>query len=150
MIIAIDGPAASGKGTLGMRIAAHFGLAHLDTGLLYRAVARDVKRGGGSVATGNPKSSRICLRQANSKLVATPLRRATALTLAPSSNVSSTKARLRSGVQRCRAPTEITSRRVTGLGVSLGIRLGVRPTDYPRKTALGGWVRRFHLARIRR
>jgi len=42
MIIAIDGPAASGKGTLGKRIAQYFGLAHLDTGLLYRAVARDV------------------------------------------------------------------------------------------------------------
>jgi len=41
MIIAIDGPAASGKGTLGKRIAAHYGLAHLDTGKLYRAVARD-------------------------------------------------------------------------------------------------------------
>lgn len=39
MIIAIDGPAASGKGTLGKRIAGHLGLAHLDTGLLYRAVA---------------------------------------------------------------------------------------------------------------
>jgi cytidylate kinase len=47
MIIAIDGPAASGKGTLGKRIADHFGLAHLDTGLLYRAVARDVRRKGG-------------------------------------------------------------------------------------------------------
>lgn len=42
MIIAIDGPAASGKGTLARRIAAHYGLNHLDTGLLYRAVARDV------------------------------------------------------------------------------------------------------------
>lgn len=41
MIIAIDGPAASGKGTLAKRIAAHYGLAHLDTGALYRAVARD-------------------------------------------------------------------------------------------------------------
>ena len=40
MIIAIDGPAASGKGTLGKRLAEHFGFAHLDTGLLYRAVAR--------------------------------------------------------------------------------------------------------------
>jgi cytidylate kinase len=40
MIIAVDGPAASGKGTLGKRIAAHYGLNHLDTGLLYRAVAR--------------------------------------------------------------------------------------------------------------
>src|SRR5689334_5922652 len=40
MIIAIDGPAASGKGTLGKRLAAHYGLPHLDTGLLYRAVAK--------------------------------------------------------------------------------------------------------------
>ena len=40
MIIAIDGPAASGKGTLGKRLAAHFRLRHLDTGLLYRAVAK--------------------------------------------------------------------------------------------------------------
>jgi len=39
MIIAIDGPAASGKGTLGKKLAAHYGLRHLDTGLLYRAVA---------------------------------------------------------------------------------------------------------------
>src|SRR5687768_14972633 len=42
MIIAIDGPAASGKGTLGKRLAAHYGLPHLDTGLLYRAVARSL------------------------------------------------------------------------------------------------------------
>jgi len=40
MIIAIDGPAASGKGTLGRRVAAHFGLRYLDTGLIYRAVAK--------------------------------------------------------------------------------------------------------------
>jgi cytidylate kinase len=40
MIIAIDGPAASGKGTLAKRLATHYGLPHLDTGLLYRAVAR--------------------------------------------------------------------------------------------------------------
>jgi cytidylate kinase len=39
MIVAIDGPAASGKGTLAKRLAAHFGLPHLDTGLLYRATA---------------------------------------------------------------------------------------------------------------
>lgn len=39
MIIAIDGPAASGKGTLARRLAAHFGYHHLDTGLLYRGVA---------------------------------------------------------------------------------------------------------------
>src|SRR5579871_331490 len=40
MIIAIDGPAAAGKGTLAARLAAHFGLPYLDTGLLYRAVGR--------------------------------------------------------------------------------------------------------------
>jgi cytidylate kinase len=40
MIIAIDGPAASGKGTLGKRLAAAYGFRHLDTGLLYRAVAK--------------------------------------------------------------------------------------------------------------
>jgi cytidylate kinase len=40
MIIAIDGPAASGKGTLGKRLAAHYGLRHLDTGLIYRAIAK--------------------------------------------------------------------------------------------------------------
>ncbi len=49
MIIAIDGPAASGKGTLAKRIAAHFGLPWLDTGLLYRAVARDVRARGASL-----------------------------------------------------------------------------------------------------
>jgi CMP/dCMP kinase len=42
VIIAIDGPAASGKGTIGKRLAAHYGLRHLDTGLLYRAVAKAV------------------------------------------------------------------------------------------------------------
>jgi cytidylate kinase len=49
MIIAIDGPAASGKGTLAKRIAVHFRLAHLDTGLLYRAAARDVCKSGGAL-----------------------------------------------------------------------------------------------------
>src|SRR5712671_1437726 len=39
MIIAIDGPAASGKGTIGKKLAARYGLCHLDTGLIYRAVA---------------------------------------------------------------------------------------------------------------
>jgi len=42
VIIAIDGPAASGKGTLAKRLAAHYGFPHLDTGLLYRAVAKAV------------------------------------------------------------------------------------------------------------
>jgi len=45
MIIAIDGPAASGKGTLARRLAAHYGLPHLDTGLLYRAVAASLIAG---------------------------------------------------------------------------------------------------------
>ncbi|MHA7818601.1 MAG: (d)CMP kinase [Erythrobacter sp.] len=42
MIIAVDGPTASGKGTIAKRLAEHFGLPHLDTGLLYRAVGRQV------------------------------------------------------------------------------------------------------------
>jgi cytidylate kinase len=42
MIIAIDGPAAAGKGTIAARLARHYGLPYLDTGLLYRAVARDM------------------------------------------------------------------------------------------------------------
>ena len=46
MIIAIDGPAASGKGTLAQRIALRYGLPHLDTGMLYRGVARDVLAAG--------------------------------------------------------------------------------------------------------
>jgi cytidylate kinase len=49
LTIAIDGPAASGKGTLAKRIAAHYGLACLDTGLLYRAVGRDVLEAGRSL-----------------------------------------------------------------------------------------------------
>ena len=47
MIIAVDGPTASGKGTIAKRLAAHFGMPHLDTGLLYRAVGRQVALDGG-------------------------------------------------------------------------------------------------------
>ena len=43
MIIAVDGPAASGKGTIAKALAAHYGLPHMDTGLLYRAVAWTVR-----------------------------------------------------------------------------------------------------------
>ncbi len=50
LIIAIDGPAAAGKGTLARRLAAHFGLPHLDTGLLYRATGRRVLDAGGAPA----------------------------------------------------------------------------------------------------
>ncbi|MGB3723446.1 MAG: (d)CMP kinase, partial [Pacificimonas sp.] len=44
MIIAVDGPAASGKGTIAKALARHYGLPHLDTGLLYRAVGVAVTR----------------------------------------------------------------------------------------------------------
>jgi len=54
MIIAIDGPAASGKGTLGKRLAAHFGLRHLDTGLIYRAVAKAL------LDAGHPLDDAVC------------------------------------------------------------------------------------------
>lgn len=47
LVIAVDGPAAAGKGTLARRLARHFGLPHLDTGLLYRAVGRRVLDAGG-------------------------------------------------------------------------------------------------------
>lgn len=46
MIIAVDGPAASGKGTIARALARHYGLPHLDTGLLYRAVGVAVTRAG--------------------------------------------------------------------------------------------------------
>ncbi|HEU4876433.1 MAG TPA: d(CMP) kinase [Sphingomicrobium sp.] len=47
MIIAVDGPAASGKGTVARALAKHFGLPHMDTGMLYRAVAVSLNRFGG-------------------------------------------------------------------------------------------------------
>ncbi len=47
MIIAVDGPTASGKGTLAKALAAHFGLPLMDTGMLYRAVGRQVQLNGG-------------------------------------------------------------------------------------------------------
>jgi cytidylate kinase len=52
LIIAVDGPTASGKGTLAKALAAHFGLPFLDTGLLYRAVGRQVQ-----IINGNPDDS---------------------------------------------------------------------------------------------
>ena len=47
MVIAVDGPAASGKGTIARALARHYGLPHMDTGLLYRAVALNLWRWGG-------------------------------------------------------------------------------------------------------
>jgi cytidylate kinase len=46
-VVAVDGPAASGKGTIARALAAHLGLPHMDTGLLYRAVALNLWRWGG-------------------------------------------------------------------------------------------------------
>lgn len=48
MIIAVDGPTASGKGTISKALAVHYGLPWLDTGLLYRAVGRQVELNGGN------------------------------------------------------------------------------------------------------
>ena len=48
LVIAVDGPTASGKGTIAKALAAHYGLPHLDTGLLYRAVGVQAVRNGGS------------------------------------------------------------------------------------------------------
>src|SRR5688572_6543544 len=47
VVIAVDGPAASGKGTIARALAAHFKLPHMDTGMLYRAVAVSLNRFGG-------------------------------------------------------------------------------------------------------
>jgi len=52
MIIAVDGPTASGKGTIAKALAGHFGLPHLDTGLLYRAVGRQCFLDGGDPDNG--------------------------------------------------------------------------------------------------
>jgi cytidylate kinase len=60
MIIAVDGPTASGKGTLAKALAAHFGLPFLDTGLLYRAVGRQVQ-----INNGNPDNSADALAGCN-------------------------------------------------------------------------------------
>ena len=51
IVIAVDGPAASGKGTIAKALAAHFGLPHMDTGMLYRAVALNLWRWGGDPAS---------------------------------------------------------------------------------------------------
>jgi cytidylate kinase len=57
MIVAVDGPAASGKGTIAKALARHYGLPHMDTGLLYRAVALNLLRW-----DGDPESEFAALR----------------------------------------------------------------------------------------
>ena len=81
-VIAIDGPSASGKGTLAKRLANHFGLAHLDTGLLYRAVGWTAERTGRPPAEiaaalqasdlDNPELRTDQAGQAGSKMAAIP------------------------------------------------------------------------------
>jgi CMP/dCMP kinase len=69
-VIAIDGPAASGKGTLARRLARHFGLAHLDTGRLYRAAALLVLGDGGDPS--DPQAAERAARQVETGLLADP------------------------------------------------------------------------------
>lgn len=88
-VIAIDGPSASGKGTLAKRLAAHFGLPHLDTGLLYRAVGWSAERTGRPPAEiaaalqasdlDNPELRTDQAGQAGSKVAAIPEVRANLL-----------------------------------------------------------------------
>lgn len=51
IVIAVDGPAASGKGTIARALARHYGLPHLDTGMLYRSVALSLFRFGGDISS---------------------------------------------------------------------------------------------------
>ena len=59
MIIAVDGSAASGKGTLAKRLALHFDLAHLDTGSLYRALGLHLLRSGATAENAEENLSLI-------------------------------------------------------------------------------------------
>ncbi|PWE31346.1 (d)CMP kinase [Maritimibacter sp. 55A14] len=63
--VAIDGPAAAGKGTVSRAVAGHFGFAHLDTGLLYRAVARRMLDAGGGYDAGRAEAIAAALEPAD-------------------------------------------------------------------------------------
>ena len=67
MIIAVDGPAASGKGTIARAIARHYGLPHLDTGLLYRAVGLHVLREGGDPADAGRCARRLRVQRCDAR-----------------------------------------------------------------------------------
>lgn len=60
LVIAVDGPAASGKGTLAKRLAARFGLPVLDTGLLYRAVGQAMRDGGHALSDAEAAARIAC------------------------------------------------------------------------------------------
>ncbi len=69
-VVAIDGPAASGKGTLARRLAERFGFAHLDTGALYRATALNVLDSGGDPA--DPSAAAIAARRLDLQMLVDP------------------------------------------------------------------------------
>ena len=72
MIIAVDGSAASGKGTLAKRLAAHFNLAHLDTGGLYRALALHLMRKDISAETAEETTAAATIPQLDLRLIDDP------------------------------------------------------------------------------
>ena len=82
VVVAIDGPAASGKGTLAHRLAERFGLAHLDTGALYRATARLVLDENGDPY--DPVTAATAARRVDPQLLADPMLRADAVAAAAS------------------------------------------------------------------
>jgi CMP/dCMP kinase len=81
-VVAIDGPAASGKGTLAHRLAERFGLAHLDTGGLYRAVALLVLEAGAD--PNDPTAAEAAARRVDPALLADPRLRGEAVAAASS------------------------------------------------------------------
>jgi CMP/dCMP kinase len=81
-VVAIDGPAASGKGTLARRLAERFGLAHLETGALYRATAFLVLEGGAEPA--DPAAAIAAARRVDPRLLSDPRLRSEAVAAASS------------------------------------------------------------------
>lgn len=81
-VVAIDGPAASGKGTLARRLAARFGLAHLETGALYRATGFLVLEGGGDPA--DPAAAIAAARRVDAGMLSDPRLRSEAVAAASS------------------------------------------------------------------
>ena len=81
-VVAIDGPAASGKGTLARRLAGRFGLSHLDTGALYRAVALLVLDEAGNPT--DPTTAEAAARRVNPQLLLDPRLRGEAVSAAAS------------------------------------------------------------------